>query len=161
MAGRWLVNFSDQASDFRADIRFSDPWISKHVMISDLMSHRIGLASHAGDKLEDLGYPQQVIFERLEQLPVAYPFRVGYAYTNAGFTLGAEAAVAQLVFDIGPRPNTYVLKPWDGDTFLYQPTGEMAGGPSRVTFHFDAISQAQSVEIEFYSVERNGQFIRQ
>ncbi|MEV0927888.1 serine hydrolase [Streptomyces spongiicola] len=67
-----------------------DPWVSDHATVTDLMSHRSGLPDHAGDLLEDLGYDQAYILSRLRDEPLA-PFRATYAYTNFGFTAGAEA----------------------------------------------------------------------
>ena len=55
-----------------------------------MMSHRSGLPDHAGDMLEDLGYDRRQVLDRLRQLPLD-PFRISYAYTNFGFTAGAEA----------------------------------------------------------------------
>ncbi len=34
----------------------SDPYVTSHVTVADLYSHRSGLPDHAGDGLEDLGY---------------------------------------------------------------------------------------------------------
>ncbi|MGW8949627.1 serine hydrolase [Streptomyces sp. NPDC055709] len=67
-----------------------DPWVSGHATVTDLMSHRSGLPDHAGDLLEDLGYDQAYILGHLRYEPLA-PFRASYAYTNFGFTAGAEA----------------------------------------------------------------------
>ncbi|GFH39094.1 serine hydrolase [Streptomyces pacificus] len=67
-----------------------DPWVSGHVTVTDLLSHRSGLPDHAGDLLEDLGYDQAYILSHLRDEPLA-PFRAAYAYTNFGFTAGAEA----------------------------------------------------------------------
>ncbi|MGW7369109.1 serine hydrolase [Streptomyces sp. NPDC054841] len=67
-----------------------DPWVTSHVTVTDLMSHRSGLPDHAGDLLEDLGYDQAYILSHLRYEPLA-PFRADYAYTNFGFTAAAEA----------------------------------------------------------------------
>ena len=37
----------------------SDPYVTSHVTVADLYSHRSGLPDHAGDKLEDLGYERR------------------------------------------------------------------------------------------------------
>ena len=71
----------------------SDPAVTKMVTVGDLYSHRSGLPDHAGDKLEDLGYDQRYVLERLRQLPLD-PFRISYAYNNFGLTAGAEAVAA-------------------------------------------------------------------
>lgn len=71
----------------------SDPYVTSHVTVADLYSHRSGLPDHAGDALEDLGYDRQQVLERLKYLPLA-PFRISYAYTNFGITAAAEAVAA-------------------------------------------------------------------
>ena len=50
-----------------------DAYVTGHVTIADLYSHRSGLPDHAGDKLEDLGYDRRQTLERLKYLPLA-PF---------------------------------------------------------------------------------------
>jgi CubicO group peptidase (beta-lactamase class C family) len=71
----------------------NDPWISAHVSLGDLYAHRSGLADHAGDDLEDLGYNRRQILERLRFAPL-HDFRSKYAYTNFGLTAAAEAVAA-------------------------------------------------------------------
>ncbi|MFD2030285.1 serine hydrolase domain-containing protein [Ancylobacter dichloromethanicus] len=70
--------------------RLKDQWVSEHATIADLMSHRSGLPDHGGDILEDIGFDRRAVLERLRLLPLE-PFRISYAYTNFGFTAGAEA----------------------------------------------------------------------
>ncbi|WP_406059867.1 serine hydrolase [Streptomyces sp. NBC_01077] len=110
-----------------------DPWVTSHVTVADLFSHRSGLPDHAGDLLEDLGYDQEYILSHLRYEPLA-PFRASYAYTNFGVTAAAEA-VAQ-----GKGV------PWAklaGDT-LYKPAGmndtsstfrDFASNPDRAFGH--------------------------
>lgn len=97
----------------------SDPYVTSHVTVADLYSHRSGLPDHAGDKLEDLGYDRRQALERLRDLPLA-PFRISYAYTNFGVTAAAEAVAAA------------ADKSWEdlSDEVLYHPLG-MASTSSR------------------------------
>lgn len=90
----------------------SDPYVSSHVTVADMYSHRSGLSDHAGDKLEDLGYDRRQTLERLKYLPLS-PFRISYAYTNYGVTAGAEAVAAA------------AGKAWEDlcDEALYRPLG--------------------------------------
>src|SRR6516165_2440983 len=90
----------------------NDPYVTSHLTIADLYSHRSGLPDHAGDKLEDLGYDRRQVLERLKYLPLA-PFRNSYAYTNFGVTAAAEAVAAA------------AGKPWEdvSDEVLYHPLG--------------------------------------
>jgi CubicO group peptidase (beta-lactamase class C family) len=68
----------------------SDPDVTRMISVGDMLSHRSGLPDHAGDMLEDLGYDRRQVLDRLRQLPLD-PFRISYAYTNFGYTAGAEA----------------------------------------------------------------------
>jgi CubicO group peptidase (beta-lactamase class C family) len=97
----------------------NDPYVTGHLTIADLYSHRSGLPDHAGDTLEDLGYDRRQVLERLKYLPLI-PFRSSYAYTNFGVTAAAEAVAAA------------AAKPWDdlSDQALYRPLG-MASTSSR------------------------------
>jgi CubicO group peptidase (beta-lactamase class C family) len=97
----------------------SDPYVSSHVTVADLYSHRSGLPDHAGDRLEDLDYDRHQTLERLRFLPLA-PFRISYAYTNFGLTAAAEAVAAA------------AGKSWEdlSDEVLYRPLG-MASTSSR------------------------------
>jgi len=90
----------------------SDPAVTGMVTIGDMFAHRSGLPDHAGDLLEDLGYDQRSVLDRLRQLPLD-PFRVSYAYTNFGFTAAAEAIAAA------------AGTPWDRlcDDVLFRPLG--------------------------------------
>ncbi|MFF0558670.1 serine hydrolase [Streptomyces sp. NPDC004266] len=67
-----------------------DPWVTSHVTVADLFSHRSGLPDHAGDLLEDLGYDRAYILSHLRHEPLT-PFRASYAYTNFGLTAAAQA----------------------------------------------------------------------
>lgn len=93
----------------------SDPAVTPVVSVGDLMSHRSGLPDHAGDILEDIGYDRRAVLEKLRQLPLD-PFRISYAYTNFGFTAGAEAVA------VGAG------KPWEAlaDDVLFGPLGMAA-----------------------------------
>jgi CubicO group peptidase (beta-lactamase class C family) len=99
----------------------SDPYVTAHVTIADLYSHRSGLPENAGDELEDLGYDRQQVLQRLKYLPLS-PFRITYGYTNVGVTAAAEAVAAAAGM------------PWEDlcGRVLYRPLG-MASTSSRYT----------------------------
>ncbi|AEV73265.1 penicillin-binding protein, beta-lactamase class C [Mycolicibacterium rhodesiae NBB3] len=90
----------------------SDPVVTKMVTVGDMLSHRSGLPDHAGDMLEDLGHDRRYVLEHLRDFPLD-PFRISYAYTNYGYTTGAEAVAAS------------AGKPWDvlADDVLFDPLG--------------------------------------
>ena len=90
----------------------NDAYLTSHLTVADLYSHRSGLPDHAGDKLEDIGYDRRQSLERLKYLPLS-PFRISYAYPNCGVTAAAEAVAAA------------AGKPWEdlSDEVLYRPLG--------------------------------------
>ncbi|NBE55954.1 serine hydrolase [Streptomyces boluensis] len=88
--GDKTVAWDDPVVKHSPGFALKDRWVTEHVTLADLFSHRSGLPDHAGDLLEDLGYDRSYILERLRYEPLA-PFRASYAYTNFGLT---EAAVA-------------------------------------------------------------------
>ena len=90
--------------------RLKDQWVSEHVTIADLMSHRSGLPDHGGDNLEDIGYDRRGVLERLRLLPLD-PFRISYAYTNFGFTAGAEAVAVAAGKDWATLSEDALYKP--------------------------------------------------
>lgn len=88
--GRGTVSWDTPVKDLLLWFALKDAWVSDHLTIADLYTHRSGLPDHAGDALEDLGFDQRQVLERLRLLPLA-PFRSTYAYTNFGLTAAAEA----------------------------------------------------------------------
>ncbi|NUW31996.1 serine hydrolase [Nonomuraea sp. SMC257] len=88
--GPRAVGWDDPVVRHDPGFALKDPWVTRHVTLADLFSHRSGLPDHAGDLMEDLGHDRRYILEHLRDEPLG-PFRVQYAYTNFGFT---EAALA-------------------------------------------------------------------
>lgn len=90
---RGIVAWDDPVIRHLPEFALSDTYASENVTLADLFSHRSGLPDHAGDLLEDLGYDQAQVIERLRYYPLT-PLRTHYAYTNFGLT-AAGIAVAR------------------------------------------------------------------
>jgi CubicO group peptidase (beta-lactamase class C family) len=86
------VKWDDPIVKYDPEFQLSDPAVTAQVTIGDFFAHRSGLPGAAGNDLETIGYRQNRILERLRFLPLAYPFRNGYQYSNFGLTEGALAA---------------------------------------------------------------------
>lgn len=75
-----------------------------------------------------------------------------------------DAVVAQengaLVLKLGPSLRSFPLAHFDRDTFTYQPGGEMASGPSGVTFRIGPDRVADTVTIENLDVHGSGTLTR-
>jgi len=90
----------------------SDPQASQELTIGDLYAHRSGLPDHIGDHLEDMGYGQREVLERLRHVPID-GFRQKYAYTNFGLTAAGIAVAGKAQLDWATL----------NEQVLYQPLG--------------------------------------
>jgi CubicO group peptidase (beta-lactamase class C family) len=86
------VRWDDPVIMHAPGFALSDPHATRQVTLRDMFCHRSGLAGHAGDLLEDIGYSRDEILFRLRHLPIGQRFRASYAYTNFGLTQAAVAA---------------------------------------------------------------------
>ncbi len=91
--GRGFVKWTDPVVKYLPDFALADPYVTAHVSLANMFAHRSGLPEHVGDLLEDLGYEQDYILNRLRLEPLE-PFRDSYAYTNFGLTAAAESTAA-------------------------------------------------------------------
>jgi CubicO group peptidase (beta-lactamase class C family) len=91
LVGRKQFDWNDPVSKFDPAFGLSDPYVTTNATFADLLSHRSGLSTGAGDLLEDLGFDRDTILSRLVQQPLT-PFRSTYHYSNFGYTAGGEAA---------------------------------------------------------------------
>ncbi len=113
MVGKGLVGWDDRVADLAPDYRFHDAYPNQQVTVRDLFAHRSGLPGGAGNDLEDIGFDRETIMHRLALIAPTSSFRAGYAYSNAGITMGALAATRPSGLD------------WEtaADRFLFQPLG--------------------------------------
>jgi hypothetical protein len=82
------------------------------------------------------------------------------AYANAYYgSISVVAPGSELHVLIGPRPNAYALRHWDGNVFAFLPVGESALGVSAATFRPGA-RRATSLTLEYYDTRGLGTFTR-
>ena len=83
---RWIPSF-----------RMYDPWVTEHMQVGDLLTHRSGLGEGAGDLMlwpEPNAFSRQDIVAALAHLKPRYSFRAGYAYDNLLYVVAGEVAAA-------------------------------------------------------------------
>jgi CubicO group peptidase (beta-lactamase class C family) len=88
-----IVDWGSRISDLDPSFALKDAYPTQQVTVRDLFNHRSGLPGNAGDDLEDIGFDRATVMYRLRLVPPSSSFRAGYAYSNAGITAGALAAV--------------------------------------------------------------------
>ncbi|HUH14240.1 MAG TPA: serine hydrolase domain-containing protein, partial [Longimicrobiales bacterium] len=106
------LDWDDPVTRHLPGFQLADPWITHHLTVRDLLTHRIGLARE--DNLW-LATPlsRAEIVRRARHLPLVGPFRAGYGYNNIMFMAAGEV----LASAAGTS--------WDDflETRLFQPLG--------------------------------------
>jgi CubicO group peptidase (beta-lactamase class C family) len=77
IVGDGVIRWDDPVRTSDPDFALSDPYVTEHATFADLLSHRGGLHTGAGDLLEDLGFDRDYILGHLDQQPLD-PFRSSY-----------------------------------------------------------------------------------
>ncbi|HEY2611751.1 MAG TPA: serine hydrolase domain-containing protein [Reyranella sp.] len=86
------VSWESRIRDIDPGFALQDELAGTAVTVGDLFAHRSGLPGHVGDDIEELGFSQGEILQRLRLAKPAFSFRNGYSYSNFGLTEGAVAA---------------------------------------------------------------------
>jgi CubicO group peptidase (beta-lactamase class C family) len=131
--GSGRVSWSSPVAGLLPWFELADRDTTRRVTIGDLYAHRSGLPDHAGDRLEDMGYAQRAVLERLRYLPLAQ-FRHRYAYTNFGLTAGGVAAAAAAGVDWPTFAEQAIYAPL-GMTRTSSRFADFAARPNRATGH--------------------------
>ncbi|MEO6846912.1 MAG: serine hydrolase [Chthoniobacterales bacterium] len=115
-----VVSWDSRIRDLDPSFAMYKPFVTEEITVRDLYAHRSGLPDHAGDWLEDMGYPREEILRRLRFQKPDTSFRSHYAYTNLGLTAAAVAVAKS------------TGKTWEelSEERLYRPLG-MASTSSR------------------------------
>lgn len=110
LVGKKRFDWDDPIRTFNPEFALSDPYVTSNATFADMLSHRSGLATGAGDLLEDLGFDRDTILSRLVQQPLK-PFRSTYQYSNFGYTEGGEAAAKAAGMEWEELADTALFKP--------------------------------------------------
>lgn len=86
------IAWSDPVRKHLPEFAMSDPYVTEHLTVRDLLVHNSGLALGAGDLLH---WPDQVatadeFIAALRHLPLDQGFREGFAYDNILYTVAGE-----------------------------------------------------------------------
>lgn len=121
--GHGIATWDDPVQKYLPWFDVSDPYVSAHATIGDMYAMRSGLPGETADALELIGFNRQQILERLDQVPLN-PFRISYAYTDFGLTVGGQAVAVA------------AHKPWAAlsDELLYSPLGMLSTSSTYADF---------------------------
>ena len=81
----------DKVTKYIPEFTLENKVAGEQVVISDLLSHRIGFKSFQGDfTFYNTDLSRQQVIEKLGRIKAAYPFRTQWGYTNAAYLVAGE-----------------------------------------------------------------------
>lgn len=85
------LSLNDKVTKWMPDFKMYDDFVTKDVMIRDLMCHRLGLQTFEGDFVNwDSDLSRAEIINNLRNLVPVFPFRARFGYCNAAFLTAGE-----------------------------------------------------------------------
>lgn len=89
------LKWDDRVTKYLPGLQMSDPYVTREMTIRDLLSHRAGLRTFAGDLLwYEANYPREEVVRRIRFLTPSHGFREKYGYSNLMFTAAGEVVEA-------------------------------------------------------------------
>lgn len=86
-------SFDDKVIEYLPYFNLYDPWVTKQITIRDLLCHRAGFETFAGDLLwYASNYDREEIIRRVSKLKPTYEFRTTYGYSNIMVMTAGEIA---------------------------------------------------------------------
>lgn len=81
----------DKVKKWLPEFRMHDPWVEENAILTDLVSHRLGMETFQGDFMYfDSDFTTKEIVANFGKLKPLYDFRTQWGYCNAGFLIAGE-----------------------------------------------------------------------
>ena len=85
------IGWDDRVVDHLPELKLWDDYVTRELRVRDLLSHRVGLSTWAGDLMWlSSNYDRETILARLQHLPPDFSFRERYGYCNLMFMVAGE-----------------------------------------------------------------------
>ena len=96
LAADGQLDWDDRVTEHLPELKLWDEYTTSHIRVRDLLSHRSGLSTWAGD-LAWIGSKIQTdeIVARLQFVPAEHDFRERYGYTNLMYVLAGQVIEAK------------------------------------------------------------------
>ncbi|MBE6246278.1 MAG: serine hydrolase [Bacteroidales bacterium] len=85
-----LVKWTDTVKNILPDFKYYDPWVTEHMQVMDVMTHRTGIGGQVGTYFPNLGYDREDCYRMLALYKPAYTFRGAYQYNNSTFLIAEK-----------------------------------------------------------------------
>lgn len=96
------LKLTDPVKKYLPYFKMKDAYLTEHVNINDVLSHRMGYATFQTDLLNWAGIPsREYLVRNMENVDLPYGFREQYGYCNIGFVAAGEVlkAVSDTTWD--------------------------------------------------------------
>lgn len=87
------LSWDDPVVKHLPEFQLEDPYVTRHLTIRDLLTHRTGMTAHNNLWIAS-PFDRDEILRRMRHLPTARGFRTGYAYNNLMFMVAGEVVAA-------------------------------------------------------------------
>jgi len=143
------LGWDDPVTKHLPSFQLYDSHATQLITIRDLLCHRGGLGTWAGDMLQLSSYPVEEIVRRMRYIPPAYGFRAGYGYCNlmfiaAGLVISTVAGMSwddfirERIFEPLGMKDSVTSPLYFGDrTNIALPHEDVKGNLQTVTFRTD------------------------
>ena len=111
-----FLNWDDRVVDIIPWFELSDPWVTAHVTVRDLLTHRVGLGRMLGNRLQFMtNSGRDDVIRAMKHHEFEKPFRSSWVYSNIMYTVAGQI----IEYTIGKTWDEYLR-----DEF-FQPLGMM------------------------------------
>lgn len=145
-----VLSWDTRVSDVLPAFQMADPWVTREMDITDLLTHRSGLGSGAGDSMlwpEPSGFSRDEIIHNLRYLTPQYSFRRNYAYSNVMYITAGEIVAQETEMSWEARLQESVFKPLGMTCF--------GGDVPKSVLDNRALSYGHNDERGIYPIPRN------
>ncbi len=123
------LNWNDKVKKYLPYFAVYDEWVSEHVTIRDLLSHRVGLGTFSGDNIwYKSERSAEEMIKSIRYVPQAFEFRAGYGYSNLMYVTAGELIKVVTGKSWGENVKERLLIPLGMDRTLYSLSGLQAQG---------------------------------
>jgi CubicO group peptidase (beta-lactamase class C family) len=144
------IDWNDKVITHLPEFQLYDPYVTREFTILDLLTHRSGLLSGAGDSMiwpEPSGFSRAQVIANLQYLTPEYSFRASYAYSNVMYITAGElvAKISGISFENFVEQR--IFKPLGMNCF--------AGDIPKLNLNNVAMGYGHNDERGIYAIPRN------
>jgi CubicO group peptidase (beta-lactamase class C family) len=89
------LSLQDKVQKWLPDFSMKDPWVTEHLNLTDIVTHRMGMETFQGDFMYwTSALTTDEVITKFGLLTPRYEFRTRYGYTNAGYAIAGEVIEA-------------------------------------------------------------------